>query len=230
MNEILSLHEQARRLTSIHGTSLNYELNRKAREHGHVDWQAMIECQLSHIQVALGLKQRWLREVMEEDGDLGGWLIVPAYNPFLPEYLPPPGHDRNVYIQAITTLLANISSRGEDDYICMVAAVFLRWEIASALLQSRRPCLIEGGIVLHTLEERIRAQARAQAKAGKNSRNHISVELLEIAREYKSSDPEGAILIEEMAKLGVGRLAIIIGRTIKVFRCFKNPAIAKLVA
>ena len=40
MNDVLTLHDQARRLADIHETSHEYELDRKAREHGHTSWQA----------------------------------------------------------------------------------------------------------------------------------------------------------------------------------------------
>lgn len=230
MNDILTLHDQARRLADIHGTSLDYELDRKAREHGHTSWQAMVEAQLSHLQVALGLKQRWLRPATENDGDVGGWPILPAYNPLLPEHLPPEGCDRDIYIHAVATLLVKTSNRRnladrDEDYASRLAATFLRWEVADALLNDRVPTPIEGGSILPAVYDRIYARP-----ASTWADDYVPPVFREFAREWQTSDPEGAALLEELAAGGYGWSLSVLDNARHAFLRFRHPAIAKLVA
>lgn len=231
MNNILTLHEQARQLADIHGTALDYELDRKAREHGHSDWLEMLNSQPSHLLVALGLQQRWLRPATKDDGDVGGWPIVPAYNPLLPEYLPSEGPNRDAYIHAIAALLVTSSTmerlvERDKDYASRLAAAFIRWEVNDALMEDRLPSLIDGGVVLLTLEERVRAQAAVD----KSSDGHLTKVLLEIAGERRASDPDGAMLLEEIVGSGLGWSLSITDNTRRAFLRFRNPGIAKLVA
>lgn len=231
MNDILTLHKQARQLAEIHGTGLDYELDRKAREHDHSDWLEMLKSQPSHLPVALGLQQQWLRPATRDDGDVGGWPIVPAYNPLLPEHLPSKGPERDAYIHAIATLLVASSTavrlhERDKDYASRLAAAFIRWEVDDALKEDRIPSLIDGGRVLRTLEERV----RAQASIDKSSDGHLAQVLLTIASERRDSDPNGAMLLEEITGSGLGWPLSILDNTRRAFLRFRNPAIAKLVA
>jgi len=231
MNDILTIHKQARQLAEIHGTGLDYELDRKAREHDHSDWLEMLKSQPSHLPVALGLQQQWLRPATRDDGDVGGWPIVPTYNPLLSEYLPSEGPDRNTYIHAIATLLVTSSTtrhliERDKDYASRLAAAFIRLEVNDALKEDRPPSLFDGGVVLRTLEERV----RAQAAISKGSDSNLAKVLLTIADERRDSDPEGAMLLEEIARTGLGWSLSILDNTRRAFLRFRNPAIARLVA
>ncbi len=231
MNDILAIHEQANRLAAIHKTNLNYELDRQAREHDYPDWQTMLNAQLSHLQVALGLQKQWLRPATEEDGDVGGWPILPTYNPLLPEHLPPEGSGRDAYIQAIMALLIRTPATRQlaeidKDYACRLGAAFLRWEIADALLEDRVPTLLEGGHVLRKLCEKL----RAKGAEGNRFEDRLTKIFQETASERRASDPKGAALLEELASTGLGWRLSVLENTRRAFLRFRNPAIARLIA
>lgn len=227
----LALHDKARRLADIHTTSLVYELDRQAREHDHPSWEVLMSSYPGHLSVALTLQQQWLRPATDDDGDIGGWPVVPTYNPIHLDRLPAEGHERDVYLLALATLMVRTSiarlpgvDRDAAD-ASRLGAAFLRWEVTDALAEDRIPSLVDGGNVLARLHERV----LAQAAIGKPNDDHLSAVLQAIASERRDVDPEGSALLDDLAGPSIGWRLTILGKTERAFRRFRNPGIAALL-
>lgn len=230
--DLMQIDHQARHLAELHGTDVPHERARQARERGHVDWEGLIESQPPHLRDAFRLRDEWLRQPTIEDGDVGGWSLVPALNPIVEDRLPTNPEARAARILAIATLLVWTtnpigSPRAiDEDHPCQLAAAVIRWEIADAGLSERRPTLAGCERTMRTIDERF----RRRAATGPHDAPHLLDTLRAVAAERRGTDPEGAKILSSLADAGIGRAGYVLSGAERAFMRFRHPSIAALSA
>jgi hypothetical protein len=226
------MDSRARMLAQVHDTALSYERDRQARERGHADWAMMMDDQPRRLRDSVILIDEWLRPVDPADGDVGGWPLVPSFNPIAEDRLPVDPTERDARIEAMCTLLMRMMTdvlfiRPVDERAsCHLASAVVRCEIAVANRERRRASLVECDRALRTMEDR--CEGRANVDGG--GRGRFGDALREVTAERECDDSEGSVIVSSLAGSDDPAARHVIAGAKRAFMWFRNPVIATMVA
>ena len=221
----------ARRLSEIHRTSLRYERDRQARESGHADWAIMMAVQPRRVRDSVALMDEWLRQVAPADGDVGGWTLVPSFNPIAEERLPVDPERREARIQALCTLLIRMMTDVlfirpiDEEASCRFASTVVGWEIAAARRERRRASLIECDRTLRSIEDRCEGRAHVGARGPTD----FGDALREAFAERERDGSQGSPLVASIADAGGEAARHVLSGAKRAFMWFRNPVISSMV-
>lgn len=225
------MDRRARRLAQIHRTSLRYERDRQARERGHADWDIMMATQSQCLRDSIVLMDEWLRPTIRADGDVGGWPLVPSFNPIAEDRLPADPDLREARIQALCSLLIRMMTDVlfirpiDEEASCRFASTVVGWEIAAARDERRRASLIECDRTLRSIEDRCEGRTQPDAR----QRLRFGDALREVAAEKGRDDPGGSLLVASIADAGDDAARHVLSGAKRAFMWFRNPVISAMV-
>ncbi|QAY80289.1 hypothetical protein [Sphingosinicella sp. BN140058] len=228
----ISIISDASRLAKLHSTGLSYELARKARERGYASWEELLATQAEAIRIALGLRDEWLRPVSPEDGDVGGWDRVPAFNPLAEDALPQHNRLRDDRIAAIVDLLMWTSGSGGAvlpgslPLATALAAAIIREELTLASQERRVPTLANCDRIFTSWET-------MEWKGGRAVRDNYDPWLKTLSRladDRRPWDSRAADTFAALAQMAVGERSKNLHAVRYAFLRFRHPVIAQLAA
>lgn len=225
------MDRRARELAEIHRTSLRYERDRQARERGHPDWDIMMAVQPRRLRDSIVLMDEWLRPTTPADGDVGGWPLVPSFNPIDEDRLPADPEMREARIQALCSLLMRMMTDVlfirpiDEEASCRFASTVVGWEVAAARGERRRPSLIECDRMLRSIEDRCEGGTHPDGR----ERLRFGDALREVAAERGRDDPMGSLLVASIADAGDDAARHVLSGAKRAFMWFRNPAISSRV-
>lgn len=227
----IRMDRRARRLTKIHRTSLRYERDRQARESGHADWDMMMAVQPRRVRDSIDLMDEWLRRVVPADGDVGGWPLVPSFNPIAEDRLPVDPERREARIQALCTLLIRMMTDVlfirpiDEETSCRFASAVVGWEIAAAHHERRRASLVECDQTLRIIEGRCEGRTRIEARGP----TRFGDALREAFTERGGDDQQGSLMLASIADAEDEAARHVLSGAKRAFMWFRNPVISTMV-
>lgn len=190
----------------------------------------MMAIQPRRLRDAIALMDEWLRPTAPSDGDVGGWPLVPSFNPIAEDRLPADPERREARIQALCILLMRMMTDVlfirpiDEEASCRLASVVVGWEIAAARGERRRASLVECDRTLRAIEDRCEGRAHVAAPG----RRRFGDALREVAVERSRDDPEGSAVVASMADAGDDAARHVVSGAKRAFMWFRNPVISTM--